>query len=229
MAHHIGVTSTYGVTLPAGAIAQNASKSQNVDVSEVPGDDGEIALASPLRANKVDVSVSGVGPAGLDAVTAGNVALPATMTILSVEQGEKSSGDNRATFSINATGMEAFTETAVGTPDAAGAGDPDEETLGIVGITMSLSETYSERREVNDVNAPATNGAPGARAKCNVRSSFSVRGKGDKSAALTMGIDGIAPAGISTGKTIVRQLVENQAAQELNGWGAEAMNYPAAA
>lgn len=228
MAFHKGITSAY-FALAAGAIAQSVQRTRSVEISEVPGADGEYAKASPLRQMKTEVSISGVGPANLGGIAAGNVDPTSTLKLVSIEQGEKSSGDNRATFSLQAVGYTAFDESAVGTPDDAGAGDPDEDTLGIVAVTLALSETFSQRREIKDLIAPATDGSPGARAMCGIKNTFSVRGKGDVPASLTLGFDGIEVAGIATGKTIVRQIMDDEKSQEINGWGAEANNYPAAA
>ena len=228
MAHHIGITSTYGLTLPSGAIAQDARKVQTVGVSEVPGISGEYVKAATLKQKKVDVTVSGVGPAGLSGVTSGNVSPPSTLKILSVEQGEKSTGDNRATFSINATGMSSFVDAA-GTPDAAGGGDPDEDTLGIVSVTLALSETLSCKSEVKDVNVPATDGTPGARATCCLKNSVSVRGRGDIPSSLMLGTDGLEVAAFTGGVMLVGKLEEGQKADDINDWSAEAQHYPSAA
>lgn len=229
MAHHVGITSTYSVTVPAGGIAQEVSRTRSVELSKVAGTDGEWAKVSALKQLKTDVQVSGVGPANLGAVSAGNVVAPSTMKVLSVQQGEKSSGDNRATFVISATGMSSFDPSTEGTPAAAGDGEPDEDTLGIVGITLALSETFNATSEVKDLNVPATDGTPGARATVGLESSFSGRGAGDIPASLSLGLAGIEPAGFGAGLTIVRSINDVQKAQEINTWGFDANNFPAAA
>jgi hypothetical protein len=227
MAHHIGITSTHSITLPSGAIAQDVRRTKTVAPSEVIGTSGEYENVKPLKQMKVDVVITGVGPAPLSSVTSGNVAPPSTMKALNAEQGEKSTGDNRATFTLNSTAMESFSDSA-GSPAAAGAGDPDEDTLGIVSITLALAETLSVRREVKDVNVPATNGTPGARGTCCLKNTISVRGRGDIPASLTMGSDGIAVAGLSDGVTLVGKLEEGQKADDINDWAGEAGNYPEA-
>src|SRR4051812_19128708 len=107
---HYGITSYYGVTMPSGAIVQDASRSQSIEPSEVVGEDGEYVKADPLKTKKIDVSINGVGPAGLDAVVSGIVTSPATMTVIKAEQNEVNKG--RATFTLSAAAFLAFSDSA---------------------------------------------------------------------------------------------------------------------
>lgn len=229
MAYHIGITSTHGITLQAGAIANAVDKSSKVGVSEVTGVAGETVKTDSLRINQVDITISGVGPALLSGVTSADVTVPSTLKLLRAQQDEKSTGDLRAMFSRTYTGMVAFDESAAGEDEGAGEAEPDADTLGIVSATFTLLESLSKTSEVKDVNVPATNGAPGARATCLKKNTASVRGRGDLPANITLGLSGMAVYGLSGGKTHVTQLDEGQKADDINSFGAQASHYPLAA
>jgi L-serine deaminase len=229
MAFHIGVTSTGGLTLPSGAIAHKVDKSSKVGVSEVLSTAGEYGKTDSLRIKQVDLTISGVGPAGLAGVTAATLGAPDTMKILRAQQDEKSTGDLRANFTINATAMEAFDETAAGEGEGAGAAEPTADTLGIVSATFSLLESLSKTSEVKDVNVPDTDGTPGARGTCSKKNTATIRGRGDLPANITLGLAGMAIYGLTGGKTHVTQLDEGQVADDINSFGAQANHYPLAA
>ncbi len=229
MGYHIGITSTGGLTLAAGVIPQSVDESSKVGVSEVIGATGEIVKSDSLRTKQVDLSISGVGAAPFASVTAADVPSPATMKILRCSQDETSTGDLRAKFSLSATSMVAFTDDGEGAGEGAGEAGPDADTLGIVSATFSLMESLNRSTEVKDVNVPATNGAPGARATCTKKNSTSARGRGDLPANITLGLAGMGVFGFTGGKLHVTQLDAGQKADDINSWGASASHYPAAA
>jgi hypothetical protein len=223
MAAHINLATTYGVTVPAGSVANSAEKTSTIDVSEVTGVSGEIVKADPLKVVKVEVSVSGVGPAGRATVTVGVVA-PATMSVISAEETESNKG--RVQFSIKAAGHEDF-------DDAAGSVTADDEptvdTLNIVSVAYACAESVKRSVEVTDSVLLGSDGKPCDRAKVKKMGSFDVQGRGDLPAGVALGTGGVNVAGFSGGKIICTTLKESEKAGDWNGWGGSGKHYPAAA
>ncbi len=224
MGAHYNLNTTYGVTLPAGAVPQSAERNRTVEISEVVGTSGEFVKADPLKTAKVEISVSGVGPAGLSGVTSGNVSAPSSITINSAEQGEGNKG--RSTFSIKAAGFETVTSTGGG--GSAGS-EPDIDTLEIVSVSYACVETVKRTANVTDLMQLGSDSTPFARGKCKRFTDFDIAGRGDLPSGLVIGSGGASLAGLSGGKLIVASLKEMEKAGDWNGYGGSGKHYHLAA
>lgn len=224
MATAIGVTSTYGITLATGAIAQKVDRTRSLEPSEVVGVDGEVSLVKPLALMKTEVSISGIGLAPIASVAVGTVATPADIEIISAEQGESNNG--RATFSLKASGTAVIPSASTG--GSAGSAVPDEHTINIVGVSYSLTQDCRVSAEVSDMIIQATDGTVGFRAKYAKRFSFSANGKGDIPSNVGIGAVGAKHFSISGGATITTSLTDTQEMRGVQGWSFDAVNHPAA-
>jgi hypothetical protein len=225
MAAHIGIETTHGITLDTEAVAQSVRRRESVEVSSVIGVSGEYVLAKPLKTKRVEVTIQGVGNGDRSVVAVGEVATPADLSAISVEQTEINNG--RASFTLTAAGVSSFTDPAAANGSAAGA-SITKGTIEILSVSYALSESLSVTSQVEDKVATATDGTPGFRAKHAKMGNFSVRGKGDLPAGLALGTGGAAVKGLNGGVLIVTELEEEEQASEINGWSLSGTHYPAA-
>lgn len=221
-----GITSTGGVTLASGAIAQEVRTTQTVGESLVVGEDGEYAKADPLNNLKKVININGIGNAGMDGVVSGVIAVPSTMTVTKSEQNEVHNG--RATFTLNASAEIAFTDITEGN-DASGSGDPDEDTLHVVSCNLALTESVRRSTEASEILALATTGVPGLRALNRLKTPFSIKGKNTFPASVVLGSNGTALYGMTSGKTLVTKLDAMQKMDDFPSWDTDGCQYPVAA
>lgn len=219
----IGITTTYGITLPSTAKAQKVDRVRSVGFSEVPGTDGECLLVKPLNVLKTEVTVSGKGPPDLSSVTVGTIGTPATLSPLRIEQGEVN--DDRCTFTMTYTGHGTVSSSSGG---SAGAGSPDEHTINVVSLAYSLTKDCRISAEVDDVLELTPAGIPGFRGTVNKRLPFSGSGKGDIPSNLGPGAAGAKHALASAGATVTTSVTDTQEARAVNSWSFDATNWPAA-
>lgn len=227
MAAHIGVTSTYGVTLPAGAEAQSASKTETIEISELTGAAGEYVKADALFAKKVEVSIGYVGEPMHSSIVSGAVADPSTMTVIKSEATEQNKG--RVACTVNAVSHEAFEDDGAGASPGEGEAGPDEDTLNLVSCTLSLAENVQVTKEVQDKMILNAAGVPGARARCQKKNAFSVRWKGDLPTGVVLGLGGAGVFGLTGGKLLASKLMVEQKMDDFNGGSVEGNHYPVAA
>lgn len=213
MAAHFNLATTFGVTLPAGAVPETADKTSTVETSKLVGTAGEYVKAAPLKTAKVEVSITGSGPAGLSSVVSGMVSAPATMTITGAEQGESHRG--RATFTIKAAGHEAFTDGAGSSTEGT---EPDIDTLEIVSVSYACAETVKKGRDITDLVLTGSAGTPFARGKCKEIGNFDIAGRGDLPSGVALGTGGAAIAGMTSGVLIATTLKLSEKAGDWNGW-----------
>ena len=225
MATTIGITSTYGVTLGSGAIAQKVDRTRSLEASEVIGVDGEGALVKALPLMKTDVSISGIGLSTLAGVVVGTIGTPADISIVSATQSESNNG--RATFDIKASGVAAIPAASNG--GSAGSAAPDEHTVNIVGVAYSLTQECSVSAEITDLVVQATDGTAGFRALFGKRLTFNASGKGDIPSNVGIGAVGAKHFSVSGGATLTTTLTDTQEARGVQGWSFDAMNLPSAA
>ncbi|WP_156345497.1 hypothetical protein [Verrucomicrobium spinosum] len=159
-------------------------------------------------------------------VTSAAIALPATMTIIKSDATEVNNG--RVSCTVMASGHSAFTDAAGASPGV-GAGDPDEDTLNIVSCSFSLAENVQVSHEVQDKMILGGDGAPGARATCLQKNSFTTRFRGDLPAGVVLGTSGAGVKGLEDGKLLVNQLMEEQKMDDFNGGSVGGNHYPLAA
>ena len=213
MANHLNVTSTYGVTLPSGAEAQSVKRDQKIETDKQLGTDGEYSHFSAHHTKQVDVTIDGIGPAGLAGVTSATVSAPATLKILKAEQKEANKG--RATFTISATGHSSFDD---GSGSDTPGSEPDVNSLVITSVTHAATQSVTKSTSVEDKVLLGADGKPLNRATCAKISSFSGDGKGDVPSALNLGTGGVGIAGLTGGKLIVTSLTDDQKNGEWNGY-----------
>jgi hypothetical protein len=225
MAAHLGIETTHGITLDTEAVAQSVRRRQSVEVSTVIGVTGEYVLAKPLKTKRVEVTIQGVGKGDRSAVAAGVVADPATLSQISVEQTEINNG--RASFTITAAGVAAFTDPATANGSASAA-SITKGTIEILSVEYALTESLTVTSQVEDKVATDSDGTPGYRAKHARMSNFSLRGKGDLPTGIDLGTGGAAVKGLNGGVLIVAELEEEEQASEINGWSLSGMHYPSA-
>lgn len=221
MSAHLNITSTiateYGITLASGAVADDASKTSSVEVSEVLSTDTAAVIhVAPLHMAKVETQVSGEGPHDL-ALTAGTVATPSTLTKISVELGETTNG--RCTFTARAAGHAAFTDPAE-TPAEVGA-EPTIADLLVTSVEYSIVESVRRTSTLEDKVLAGTDGGPAARATCTPRRTFSIVGRGDKPAGLVLGTGGAEFVGATTGLVLVTSLMEGEKRGDWNRHSAD--------
>ena len=226
MAAHIGVNTTFGITLPEGAEAQSASKTETIEESVLTGANGEYAKAAPLAAKKVDVSVTYVGAPMHEEIEAGAVADPSTLEILESDATEQNKG--RVTCTVNATSHVAFAGGA-GASVGAGEGGPDEDTLHIVSSTLSLCEQVNIKGSVQDKVLLDKDGEPAHRQKHGVKNTFAIRWKGDPPANVTLGLGGIGAYGLTGGVLLALKLGQEEKNEDWNGGSSDGSHYPVAA
>ncbi len=222
MAAHLNLNTTFGVTLPSGAIAESAERMQTVEAIEVTGTSGEIVKALPAKTFKSDVTISGKGPAGLDLVTTGTISDPSTMTITSAESGETNKATS--TFTIKASAHEAFTD---GEGSGSAGDEPDIDTVEIVSVTYAVVESVKRTRDVKDMVLIGSDGTPAARGKVTRTGTFDIIGRGDIPGGIALGTAGAALASF-TGVVLATSLKESEKAGDWNGWGISGKHYPAA-
>lgn len=220
----IGITTTHGITLASGLKPQKVDRVRSVGVSEVPGVDGECILVKPLKTLLTDVTISGVGFADLDLVESGEIATPADLSPLRVENSEVNNA--RGTFTLNAKGHSPIGSASSG--GSAGAGSPDEHNIEVLSVAYSLTKDCRVAKEVDEAVEMTPAGIPGFRAKFNTRLPFSASGKGDIPANVGVGAGGTKHASISGGATITTSLTDTQESRAVNGWNFEAMCWPEA-
>ena len=230
MAAHINIladtfAANYGITLGTGAEAESASATTTVAVSELL-DSATAAIneVAPIHHAEKRTQVDGEGPASLT-LTAGSVATPATLTVLSREVTEAPNA--RCRFSVQAQGEIAFTDS-VGTPGAGGA-EPTVSDLEITSVAYTIAESVRRSVTIENKVLVGTDGTPAARATCTVRKPFSIVGRGDLPAGVALGTGNAEFTGGDTGVTVVTSLRESERRADWNGWGADGTNYPSAA
>lgn len=223
---HIGVTSTYGVTLPANSEAQDASRTSTVELSELIGATGEIVKLNPLHVLKKDVSVNYVGASSLASVTVAQGLDPATIKVTKADIKEINKG--HVACALTASGHEAFTDAA-GSSVGAGEEEPDVDTLNLKTVTFALAENVDRNSEVKDVVVIGGNGQPAWRGTVTKKNGFSVKFKGDIPAGVVLGTAGAGVYGFTGGKLVVTKLMESQKKDEVNDGSYDGTHAPVAA
>lgn len=225
MASHLNVSSTYGITLPSGAVAESVKRSRKIETDKMVGTSGEYSKFDAHHTKAVEVTIEGKGPAGLDGVTSATVGTPSTLKITKAEQKEANKG--RAGFSLTALGHEDYDDA-----DSAAAIDgaePDIDSLVITSVTHAVAQTLTKSSSVTDKTELGVDGKPALRATCQKLNAFSSEGKGDIPAAVALGTGGAGIAGLTGGKLIVSQLDDDQKNGEWNGYSFSGEHCPSAA
>jgi len=225
MASHLNVTSTYDITLPSGAVAEKASRSQKIETDKLVGTGGEFTKFDAMATKVIEVTIEGKGPAGLSGVTSATVGTPSTLKILKAEQREQNAG--RASFTINATGHVGYDDADAG--ETIDGTEPDVNSLVITSVTHAVAQSLSKSTSVTDVMEKGVDGKPALRATCMKLSSFSSEGKGDIPSAVALGTGGVGIAGLTGGKLIVTQLDDTQENGKWNGYSVSGEHCHAAA
>lgn len=228
MAAHLNITSTiateYGITLPEGAQADDASKTSTVEVSEVLSTAAAaIIYADPLNMVKVETQVSGDGPHSLT-LAAATIATPSTLTKISVEVGEIVNG--RCNFTARAAGYDDFVDDPA-TPAEVGA-EPTIAALTVKSVTYAIVESVRRSSTIEDKVLPGTDGTPAARGTLTPRRTFDIVGRGDKPAGLLLGTGGAEYVGCTTGKVITLSLMEGEKRGDWNRHSGSGNHYLAA-
>jgi hypothetical protein len=210
----IGIDTLYSITLQATARALEVVKTQTVETVKKPSVAGEWTFFKAKKSAKVEIVISGIGPAALDSVTAATPAFGDKKLIKS-QQGETVTGDGNATFTNTYAYHEAFDDA--GGVASAGGDEPDIDTLcEIVGVTYADAQTLTRSFEVTDKLITRADGTPGARATLGRVGMVSMDFAGDIPSGVALGSDGVNAAGMA-GRLIVGTLVERQQASEFNG------------
>ena len=221
MGAHYNLDTTFGVTIAGAATPETAEKTSTLEVSEIVGTSGEIALVKPHKTAKVEVTVTGKGQAPMSSVTIGTVGTPGEMTILSAEQGEANKGD--ATFSVKAVGYETFTDNQ-GSPDTTDTTEPDIGTINIVSVSYAVAESVKRTREVTDLALFDSKGLIAYRAKTKLVIPFDIMGRGDLPAGIALGMNGASA--INMPVAVATQVKLTEKAGDWNGWGVSGKAYP---
>lgn len=225
MATAVGISSTYGISLPSSAKAQRVQRTRSVAYSEIPGLDGETAFAKGHKTLKTEVTISGIGVGTLGDVASGEIATPSTVSLIRVENGEVN--DNRTSFTVTGVGHASFTDGS-SNGGTAGAGSPTAATVEVLSVGYSLTKECRVTAEIDEALELTPAGVPGYRELYNLRHSFSASGKGDVPANVGPGSGGAKHASISGGVVIVPSVTDTQEARAVNGWSFEAIHFPAA-
>lgn len=222
MATHLNIATTYGVTQPTDTELEEARKTDSVEIAElVGGADGEYVKADPIHVKKVEVVLSGDGPATLGDVASGLVTPPSTLSKTSLEINEKPNG--RCSFSLTSVGHEAFTDAGGATADA--GAEPTLDDLEITSVEYTVGESVKRQRQVEDMVLVGSNGEPAARGKCKEKGSFSVNGRGDLPGGVVVGSGGAALKNFGDGKLVVGTLVQFERRADWNGWSVDGNHY----
>ena len=225
MSAHLNIATTYGITLPDGAVAEDASRTKSVDVAElVAAATGEYAKATPVNLMKVDVTITGEGPAEIGTVASEATITPATLKVIKRQQTE--APNQRCRFTLSASGHEAFTDVT-GT-SAAGA-EPTIDNLVITSVEYAVCESVDRSKEVQDKVLVGSNGQPAFRGTCMAKGSFTINGRGDIPVGPALGTGGSAMATLGGGLVVVTQLSEGERKADWNRWGTQGSSYPSAA
>ena len=220
MAAHIGIPSMFGITLQADAKPLSTDRSRTIETSKVPSITGEYSLFRAKKTMKVDLTISGVGPAALASVTSASGVTASTLKLLKSQQGETVTGDGNPTFTNNYAGHEAFSDS--GDVSIEAGAEPDIDTIcEITSVTYSDCQTTSKSFEVSDKVITQANGTPGTRATILRKGDLSIDFAGDIPSGVALGSDGMQAAGMA-GRLIVTRLQDTQKADDWNGGSAAA-------
>jgi hypothetical protein len=228
MSAHLNITSdiatVYGVTIAETAEADDCQKTTTVEISEVlAASTAEIIHADPVHMASVETTVSGEGPHSLT-LTPGTVAVPATLTKVSVELTEPVNG--RLQFSARASGALAFVDPD-GEAGEVGA-EPTLAALRPTSVTYAIVESVRRSSTIEDKVLPGTNGQPIARGTITRRRPFTISGRGDKPAGVVLGGGGSEFVGATTGKVLVATMMEGEKRADWNRWSSDGQHYLAA-
>lgn len=225
MATHIGVTSTYGLTLPANAVAQKCTRNQELAMIPLTGAAGELVKLQVAPYLKKEVTVEYVGAPDFTAPAVAQNITPSAMTVIKTEITEEP--NKHAVATRTAMAHESFTD-APGTSAGEGSADADETTLVIVSCTFSLAESVRRTREVKDVVVIGAQGGAAWRGTCMKKDSFSVRYKGDLPTGVALGTAGAGVYAFTDGVLVVGKLTDDQTADDVNGGSYEGEHAPSA-
>lgn len=225
---HLNITSniatTYGVTLVAGAEADDCSKTETVEISTVADSaSNEIVYADPVNHKRIETQVSGDGPRALS-LTAGNVANTATLTVIFNEVNEAPNA--RPTFTVRAAGHAAFTDPA--TSISAVGAEPTIADLEITAVEYTVAERVTRSASLTDMVLVGTDGTPAYRETTQLLHPFSIQGRGDLPAGVALGTGGSNFVGADTGKTLVGTLTTGEKRGDWNRWGTDGTRYASA-
>lgn len=223
MATHLGVTSTFGVTPPAAMEVTRATRNTRVPTYKTPGSNGEWLKYTAGRHKTVTVTLEGFGTAPVDAVAAADGITPATDTLQSARQGETNK-QSPPTVTVVYPAHAAFVDAD--SAETAPSAEPDLDTVEIVSVSYSLTESLDITTSVQDKAIDGADGKPAHRAHFALESSFTLAGYGDIPVALGTGGAGIAR--LTGGILIVDNLDEIENAQDCNQWRASGGHCPAA-
>jgi len=223
--YNVNTDLTSGLNIPAGSEIDSISKNVRVEIAEQASQaSGEIILADPVNTAEEEVSISGDGPVGLT-LTKGEIANPATMTILREEISE---GPNkRCNFSIRATASTAFVDPGTDVADV--GAEPTIADLEIVGVEYSVAESLRRSYEVTNLVLVGSDGTPACRATFQEKGSVSIAGRGDAPVGVAAGSGGAAFKGCSVGKVVVPNFGRAQKRGDWESYTAEANHYKSVA
>jgi hypothetical protein len=226
MAAHKNITTTHGLTLATGAVADDVEKSVSVEILEVTSQtSGEVVRVDCVNMATETVTISGDGPGDKTKVAAGTIATPSDLKEIRVENNESPNG--RLNFSLTAESNVSFTDPA-STVAAVGA-EPTIADLEIVSVEYSIAESVRLAAEVRNSVLIGTDGTPAARCHIEARHPFTVNGRGDLPTGVAAGVGGVAFVGGNTGKVIVPNLTTGEKRGDWNRWGTDGTQLKAAA
>ena len=221
-----GIDTTYGITV-AAAETQTVDRDQSVEVSELRGGEaGEIVKASTTHIKRVTVDINAIGNADASLVAIGNVSSPASMEVLTVEQGERVNG--RPTVMIKGV-AQIGVDDADGGASGGGAGGPSEDTLEVVSVSYSLAQDVKIGFNVDDEMLPGADGHPALRQKTKQVNKLEFSYAGDVPSGLALGSGGASASGLTGGKVLMTSLKDKQEVGKWNTGSASGNHYPAAA
>lgn len=223
MAAHIGVDSTFGVTQPSDTELTKASRSSSVPTFKTPGHTGEIFKYTAGRTKNVQVTLEGSGTAPVASVAVGDGITPSTLTLISARQGERNT-QGLPTFSAMYSAAESFADSD--NAETAPSAVPDLDTIEIVSVDYSLTESLDITSQITDRVIADLDGTPGFRGTFGKESSFTLSGYGDLPVAL--GENGAGVARLTGGKLILESTEEIENAQDCNQWRASGGHCPSA-
>lgn len=216
----------FGIVLGTGAEADDVQKTETVESDELIDEaTGEFINVDAINMKKVDVVISGDGPATLTDISAGVIADPSTVTAINTKVSE--APNKRVNFTITAAGHDPFTNPSA-TPLAVGA-EPVIEDLEITSVEYAVAESVEREYAVEDMVLVGTNGEPAFRAKVGVKGTFTVNGRGDVPAGTVLGKGGVEFFDADTGLVLVESLMTGEKRKDWNRWSVGGSHYKVAA